>query len=191
MFRHMSEKYMSKSAQLCTTTLHATVCSILSFYYLYTHDYSVIHYIRHWSIAYFAYDTYWQVKNRSLLFAGHHIASILVFTYLLPTSVTDIDGNLMMIGIWAGEVGNFTVYRVNYKIYKSQPLTNFDLVLETFAFLVWRNLIGLFMMAFLRDHLYRFCVVCFWSVSIWWGFGVMRQLYRKIVRDIDEIRLNR
>lgn len=184
MLHNISEKYINKLAQLCVSTLHTTVCSILSFYYLYTYDYSIIYYLRQWSIAYFTYDIYWQLKNRSILFTDHHIVSILAFTYLLPISATDFNGNLLMAGILIKEISNFTVYRVKYKIYKELPLTNFDLVLEISAFLVLRNIVGLLITYLLTNYLYRLCVIYFWFVSIWCG---TRQLCRKFVYDIEKM----
>lgn len=190
MLCHMTDKYMNKTAQLCVNTLYSTVCSVLSLYYLYTYEYLVIHYVQHWSIAYFVYDIYWHLKNQNLLFTCHNIVSILVFIYLLPTSVTDLDGNLMILGIWSGEISNFVVYHVDYKICIKLPLTNFDFVVKAFAFLVWRNLVGLLMMTLLTNHIYLLYVIYFWSVSIWCGIGVLRQLCHKIIHDIEMERFN-
>jgi len=155
-----------KVSKLVPTVLHAVICSVLSFYCIYTDDYSIIPILRHWSIAYFSYDFYNHIKKYSPLFLGHHIASILVFYYLLPENGSHADENLILFAIWAGEMGNFTVYRVNYKMYNKKVVTHFDLALETFAFLVWRNFIGILTMVLLHSHWIRFTVFCFWSLSV-------------------------
>lgn len=172
-------KLSDKLSKLCPTVCHATVCVITSFYYLFYSEYKILSFVRQWSIAYFTYDTLWHVKKCNMLYIIHHMASIIVFENFLPKSINDYDGNLIMVGIFASEIGNFSVYRVNYKIYNRQTISKLDLLIECFAFLVWRNFTGLYMMCLLESNKYRSCVFCFWLVSVWWGLGVAKQFYHK------------
>jgi len=177
-------KFNDKLAKLCPTVCHASVCVLTSLYYLIYKQNMILHFIRQWSISYFVYDSLWHIKKRNILYIIHHLASIVVFENFLPKNVNDSDGNLIILGIFASELGNFSVYRVNYKIYTKKKISNIDILLECFAFLVWRNFIGVYMMYSLDSRKYSLCVFCFWLVSVWWGLGVAKQYYKFFFSNI-------
>lgn len=178
-------KLGEKLSKLYPTMIHAGICVILTFYYLFSYNYELVSLIRKWSVSYFIYDTYWHIKKWNLLYILHHIASIIVFIYFLPYKTEDYDGNLMIFCIFICELGNFSVYRVNYKIYKNYYVTNIDLFGEIFCFVVIRNLFGILMMFIVQNNIYRLCIFCFWFVSVWWGYGIIKQFYKKIYTEIS------
>lgn len=161
-----------KISKLVPSVIHTTFCIVLSWYCMCNNEYIVLSALMNWSIAYFVYDYYNHINTFSFLYLCYYISSILVF-YLLPDISLDSDRILVLFAILTGELGNFMVYRVNYKIYTNKQVAALDRCLWTTVFLLWRNFIGFLIMFLLQSHLIRLTVLFFWSMGVWWGVRSM------------------
>jgi hypothetical protein len=102
----------------------------------------------------------------------HHIISILIFQFLL-------DNELIIFGIFASEVGNFSLYYVNYLIYNNKHVPVWSLLIEIFIFLLFRNIIGMFIFILAKSYLIKLIVTGFCIMGTWWGYGVTFQLIKR------------
>lgn len=175
--RQYSDKTSFKLSKLFCTAMHAICCGIMSIYYLWFLDTRILTIYQSWSVAYFTYDTVFQVLDKNYILFAHHIASILVFLFFLPKDVYDYDGIMTVLSIGVAEFGNFAIYNVSYKIYVDITVTKFDLLLEAFNFVVLRNILGMFVIILLDSHMIRVMAIIFWMASVMWGFGICKQIY--------------
>lgn len=181
--RYTEEKNIHKLSCLFSTILHASVCSVLCMIYLGSNTYSLVPVIKNWSIGYFLYDTQFYIEKFKPIYLLHHFTSIAVIALYFPKNNKDMDGIMLIYGTMVSEMGNFTVYNVNLKMYKNDLVTIFDLILEMFAFLVWRNINGIILMYNITNVYYKLIVCGFWLVSLWWGYGISKQIYKRLYKQ--------